>query len=159
MNQPARHFALGVSTGATVFALVVPLIHLLAALAALVGVDFGRWDSPVGVFIFTMTTIIVGVPWGLWITFTDARQRDLFDHDQDVVVYQIAALCLLVSLTILTVTWLQPVYERNPWLFTPGLFVCGSGLIGWRWRKVWRFRTSGGVRGLLARALAARDDS
>ena len=98
------------STGLTVFAIVVPPIHLLAELVTLAGVGLGSWDNPVEVFIFTITAAVVGVfPWGMWIVLTDARKANLFDEDYEVAVYLVSAMVVFLSLIVLICTLLQHV--------------------------------------------------
>ncbi len=155
MNKTARHLALGSSAGVTVFAIVVPLIHSLAELATLVGVQLGVWDNPVEVFIFLMTAAMTGAfPWGLWILLTDARKGNLFDETHDVAKYLLAAIVVFLALLLLACTRLQSVYAQYRWFITPALLVCAAALVRWRWRKVWRVPKSTGFRGVLDHALA-----
>lgn len=155
MNRTTRHLVLGASTGVTVFAIVVPLIHVLAELATLAGVELGTWDNPVEVFIFVMTAAMVGVfPWGLWIVVTDARKGNLFDVDHEVFEYFVAALSVFIALTLLVCTRVQPVYAQFRWFLTPALFVFSMALIWWRWCKVWRMAARNGIRGIIGNALA-----
>ncbi len=160
MNRTARHLALGVSTGVTTFAIVVPLIHLLAELATSVGVELGAWDNPVEVFIFLMTSAMVGVfPWGLWIILTDARKGNMFEKDHEVVQYLLAAIAVFLALLLLVCTRLQAIYAEFRWFCTPALLACAAALILWRWRKVWRVPTGIGIRGVLNHAFALQRDS
>ena len=157
MSRTVRHLALGVSTGVTVFAIVVPLIHLAVELATFVGVEFGPWDSLIEVFIFLVTAAMIGMfPWGLWIILTDARRIELFDESREVAEYSLAAIAVYVTLTLLVCTRLQDLYAQFRWLFTPALLVCAVGLIYWRWCKVWMFPTRVGLRSVLDYALALR---
>ena len=160
MKWAVRHCALGISTGVTVFAIVVPLIHLLVELAASAGVQFGPWDNPIEVFIFLMTAAMVGVfPWGLWIVLTDARNGNMFDKGHEVAEYLLAAIGVFLSLTLLVCTLLQPVYAQFRWFCTPVLAVCGAALIYWRWTNVWEFPSGIGVRRILDYALALHSGS
>ncbi len=155
MSRTVRHLALGVSAGVTVFAIVVPLIHLSVELATFAGVEFGPWDSLIEVFIFLVTAAMVGVfPWGMWILLTDARELELFDEGREVAEYSLAAIGVYVTLTLLVCTILQDVYAQFRWLFTPALLVCAAALVHWRWSKVWMFPTRLGFRGVLEYALA-----
>ncbi len=157
MSRTVRHLALGVSTGVTVFAIVVPLIHLAVELAAFAGVEFGPWDSLIEVFIFLVTAAMVGIfPWGLWIVLTDARKVEMFDERHEVAEYSLAAIGVYVTLTVLVCTGLQEVYAQFRWFFTPVLLVCAAALIYWRWSKVWMFPTRLGFRRVLDYALALR---
>ncbi len=157
MSRTVRHLALGVSTGVTVFAIVVPFIHLSVELAAFAGVEFGPWDSLIEVFIFLVTAAMVGIfPWGLWIILTDARKVEMFNESHEVAEYSLAAIGVYVTLTLLVCTRLQEVYAQFRWLFTPALLVCAAALIYWRWSKVWMFPTRLGFRGVLDYALALR---
>ncbi len=154
MKKTAGHLALGLSTGVTVFAIVVPLIHLLAELVTLVGVELGVWENPVEVFIFLMTATITGVfPWGLWILLTDARKGNMFDEGHDVAKYLLAAIGGFLALLLLVCTRLQSIYAQYRWFITPALMVCAAALVQWRWRKVWRVPKSIGFRGVLDHAL------
>jgi hypothetical protein len=149
-----------VSAAVTVFATVVPLIHLLAELAAFAGVQLGPWDNPVEVFIFLMTAAMVGAfPWGLWIILTDARQVDMFDEGREVAEYVLAAIGGYLTLTLLVCTRLQPFYAQFRWFLTPALFVCAAALIYWRWSRVWGLPTRNGVRAVLDHALALQRGS
>ncbi len=160
MNQTVRHLAYGVSTGATVFALVVPPIHLLVALAGVVGLDLGQWNNPVEVFVFVITAMVVGVfPWGLWIVLNDAWKCNMFDQEHEVAAYLIASIGVFVILTVLVCTRLQPIYEQFRWFITPALFICAVALLCWRWRSVWRFPAGLGVGGILEQALTGQDES
>ena len=160
MSRTVRHLALGVSTGVTVFAIVVPLIHLAVELAAFAGVEFGPWNSLIEVFIFLVTAAMVGIfPWGLWIILTDARKVELFDEGHEVAGYSLAAIGVYVTLTLLVCTRLQEYYAQFRWFFTPALLVCAAALIYWRWKKVWMFPTRLGFRGVLDYALALRSVS
>lgn len=157
MSRTVKHLALGVSTGVTVFCIVVPLIHLSVELAAFAGVEFGPWESLIEVFIFLVTAAMVGIfPWGLWIILTDARKVEMFDESHEIAAYSLAAIGVYVTLTLLVCTLLQEVYAQFRWLFTPALLVCAAALIRWRWSKVWMFPTRQGLRGLLDYALALR---
>ncbi len=157
MGRTVRHLALGASTGVTVFAIVIPFIHLSVELAAFVGVDFGPWDSLIEVFIFLVTAAMVGIfPWGLWIILTDAREMEMFGEGHEVAEYSLAAIGVYVTLTLLVCTRLQDVYAQFRWLFSPALLVCAAGLIYWRWSRVWRFPTRLGFRSILDDALALR---
>ena len=160
MKKAARHLALGLSTGVTLFAIVVPLVHLLAELVTLVGVELGAWDNPVEVFIFVMTAASAGVfPWGLWIVLTDARKGNMFDEDRDVAEYMLAAMGVFLALIILVCTRLQSSYAQYRWFITPALLVCAAALVQWRWRKVWRVPRCIGFRGVLDHALAQQQSS
>ncbi len=155
MNRTTRHLVLGGSTGVTVFAIVVPLIHLLAESVTFVGLELGTWDNPVQVFIFVMTAAMVGVfPWGLWLLLTDARKGDLFDEGHEVVAYFVAGLGVFLALTLLVCTRVQPIYAQFRWVLTPALAVCAVALIWWRWRKVWQIPAGAGIRGAVGQALA-----
>jgi len=156
MNRTMRHLAYGVSTGVTVFALVVPPIHLLVALAGVVGLDLGQWHNPVEVFIFLVTAVVAGVfPWGLWIVLNDAWKGDMFDQDREVAAYLIASIGVFVMLTILVCTRLQPIYAEYRWFITPALFLLAVALLVWRWRSVWRLTSGLGVGGTVEQALSA----
>lgn len=160
MNQTVRHLAYGASTGVTVFALVVPPIHLLVVLAGFFGLDLGQWNNPVEVFVFVITAMVVGVfPWGLWIVLNDAWKGNMFDHESEVASYLIAAIGVFVILTILVCTRLQPIYEQFRWFITPALVIGAVGLLRWRWRSVWRFPTGLGVGGIIEQALSGQDES
>ncbi len=157
MKKTAGHLALGSSTGVTVFAIVVPLIHLLAELVTLVGVELGVWDNPVEIFIFLMTAAMTGVfPWGLWIILTDARKADLFDENRGVVEYLLAATGVFLALTLLVCTVLQSTYAQYRWFITPALLLCAAALLHWRWRKVWGVPGRIGLRGVVDHALALK---
>ena len=154
MKKTAKHLALGSAAGVTVFAIVVPLIHLLAELVTFVGIELGIWDNPVEIFIFVMTAAMVGVfPWGLWIVLTDARKGDLFDEGHDVVEYFLAAIGVFLALILLVCTTLQSAYAQYRWFITPALLVCAVALVHWRWRKVWRVPAGVGIRRVLDHAL------
>lgn len=154
MKKIAGHLALGLSAGVTVFAIVVPLVHLLAELVTLVGVELGVWDNPVEVFIFLMTAAMAGVfPWGLWIVLTDAREGNMFDEGHDVVEYLLGAIGVFLALIFLVCTRLQFTYAQYRWFITPAMLVCAAALVQWRWRKVWRVPKSIGFRGVLDHAL------
>lgn len=160
MNRTARHLAFGVSTGVTVFAIVVPLIHLLAESATAIGIELGTWDNPVEVFIFLTTSVMVGVfPWGLWIILTDARKGDMFEENREVAQYLLAAIAVFLALLLLVGTRLQALYAEFRWFCTPALLACAAALILWRWRKVWRVPTGIGIRGVINHALALQGDS
>jgi|GEM_PF-2156654 len=155
MNRTMRHLVLGVSTGVTVFTIVVPLIHLLAELAKFVGLQLRTWDNPVEVFVFVVTAVMVGVfPWGLWILLTDARKANLFNEGREVAGYLLAALIVFLALTLLVCTRVQHIYAQYRWFLSPALLVCAVALIRWRWRKVWRLPTGMGLAGTLGHALA-----
>jgi len=150
-----RHLGYGASAGLTIFCLVVPPIHLLVAMAGLIGLDLNRWDNPVEVFIFLVTALVAGLfPWGLWIVLNDAWKAALFDHDREVAAYLIASIGVFVILTILICTRLQPIYAEFRWFITPALFVFAVALLCWRWRKVWRFRADRGVVDIVNQALS-----
>jgi len=160
MNQTVRHLSYGVSTGVTVFALVVPPIHMLVALVAFIGLDLGQWDNPVEVFIFLITAMVVGVfPWGLWIVLNDAWKGNMFDQDHEVAAYLVASIAVFVILTIVVCTRLQPIYAQFRWFFTPVLFIVAVALLCWRWRSVWRFPAGLGVGGIVEQALAGPEES
>lgn len=160
MNRTARHLAFGASTGVTVFAIVVPLIHLLAESATSVGIELGTWDNPVEVFTFLATSAMVGVfPWGLWIILTDARKGDMFEENREVAQYLLAAIAVFLALLLLVCTRLQAIYAEFRWFCTPALLACAAALILWRWRKVWRIPGGIGIRGVLNHALAIQRDS
>ena len=160
MKLRFRHLALGMSTGVTAFAIVVPIVHLLAALAVFAGVEFGPWDNPIGIFIFLVTMGVFGTfPWGLWIIFTDARRGDMFHQGHEVVEYLLAAVGAFLVLTILVCTRLQAFYVQYRWFLTPAVFVCAVALSYWRWRAVWGFPRTGGVRGVLKSALDSQPGS
>ncbi len=157
MSRTVRHLVLGVTTGVTVFAIVIPLIHLAVELVAFAGVAIGTWDSLIEVFVFLVTAAMVGIfPWGLWIVLTDARKVEMFDEGRDVAAYSLAAICVYVTLTLLVCTRLQGVYAQFRWFLTPALLICAAALIRWRWTKLWMFPTKGGIRGALDCALALR---
>lgn len=150
-----KHLAFGLATGVTVFAIVVPIIHLFAALAALFGLVFRPWDNPVEIFVFAITAAMLGTfPGGLWILLTDARRGNMFDQGHEVATYMLAAIGVFLALTILVCTRLQSVYEQFRWFLSPTLLVCGATLLAWRWKRVWRFSTKDGVRVALDDALA-----
>ena len=156
MKWMMRPLALGISTGVTAFAIVVPLIHLLVALAAVVGVVVAPWDNPIEVFLFLMTASAFGAfPWGMWIALTDARTGKLFNEDHEVVEYLLGAMSVFLALAFLVCTRLQPVYAQFRWFITPTLFACGVALLCWRWRRVWGFPPANGLRGILDHALPA----
>ena len=160
MNQSARHLGLGLTTGVTVFAAVVALIHLMVELVAAAGFEFGSWNNPVQVFIFLVSALLVGVvPWGLWILLTDAREGHMFNTGHDVAWYLMAALGVYVTSTLLVCTILQSFYAQFRWFLTPGLLVCAVALIRWRWNKVWGFPVKIGFRSVLDYALALPRDS
>jgi len=160
MNSTVRHFGLGVSTGVTLFAALVPLIHFVVELTALVGLKFGPWNNPVEVFIFLMTAAMLGVfPWGLWMMLTDARRGNMFEENHEVIAYLLAAIGAYLILTLLVCTRLQAVYAQFRWFFTPVLFICAAALIYRRWRKTWGFPTRIGFRAVLDYALALERDS
>lgn len=155
MSRTVKHLALGASTGVTVFAIVVPLIHIGAELAAFAGMRFERWESLIEIFIFLVTAAVIGIfPWGLWIILTDARRVDAFDESHEVVAYSLAAIGLYVTLTLVACTRLQGVYAQFRWFFTPALLVCAAALLRWRWRRIWRFPTRRGLRTAIDHALA-----
>jgi len=150
---------LGVSTGITVFSIVIPLIHLSVELATFAGVEFGPWNSLIEVFIFLVTAAIVGIfPWGLWIVLTDARKVQIFDATHEVIKYSLAAIIVYVSLTLLVCTLLQDIYAQFRWLFSPALLLSAAALMHWRWNRVWMFPTKLGFRGVLEHALAVERD-
>lgn len=150
-----RHLALGASAGVTVFAIVVPIIHMLAALAAVVGIVFGRWDNPIEVFVFATTAAMAGTfPGGMWMLLTDARKANMFNQGREVAEYLLAAIAVFLTLTILVCTRLQSVYEQFRWVVSPALLVCGAALLYWRWKKVWGFPTKIKARVALDYALA-----
>ncbi len=160
MQRTVRHLVLGASTGVTVFAIVVPIIHMVAELATAVGIDLGVWDNPVEVFVFLMTAAMFAVfPWGLWILLTDARKGGLFDEDRNAAEYLLAAIGVFLTLALLACTRLQPIYSQFRWYFSPFLLVCALFLIRWRWYRVWQFPKRIGVRGVLEHALGLRGDS
>lgn len=160
MNQTARHLALGMSAGVTVFAAVVALIHVMVELVTLTGFDFGPWENPVEVFIFLATALFVGlVPWGLWILITDAREGGLFGEEREVAAYLVAALGVYVTFTLLVCTVFQAAYAQYRWFCTPALLVCAAALIRWRWRRLWRFPVKIGLRRVLNHALALPHDA
>jgi hypothetical protein len=155
-----RHVALGASAGATVFAIVVPIIHMLAALAAVVGIVLGPWDKPIEVFIFAMTAAMAGTfPGGLWILLTDARKVNMFNQGREVAEYLLAAIILFLTLTLLVCTRLQSLYEQFRWFISPALLVCGAALFYWRWKRLWRLPTKIKARVALDYALALEDES
>jgi len=159
MNRTMQHLAYGISTGITVFALVVPPIHLLVAIVGFLGLDLGQWNNPVEVFIFLVTAMVAGVfPWGLWIVLNDAWKGGMFDHDGEVAAYLVASIGVFVVLTILVCTRLQPIYAEFRWFITPALFILAVALIVWRWRSVWRLPTGLGVRGVVDQALTGMDE-
>ena len=152
-----RHLALGASAGVTVFAIVVPIIHALAALAAVVGIVFGQWDKPIEVFIFAMTAAMAGTfPGGLWILLTDARKTNMFNQGREAAQYLLAAIVVFLTLTVLVCTRLQPIYEQFRWVISPALLVCGAALLYWRWKRVWGFPTKIKARTALEYGLAIR---
>ena len=160
MNQTVRHLGLGVSTGVTVFMIVVPLIHVFAELAVFAGVELSAWDNPVEVFIFVMTAGLGGVfPWGLWIILTDARKGDMFEENREVAQYLLAAIAVFLGLLLLVGTRLQAIYAEFRWFCTPALLACAAALILWRWRKVWRVPKRIGIRGILDHVFAIQRDS
>lgn len=157
MSQTVRHLGLGASMGITLFAIVVPLIHVAAEVATVAGVEFGPWDSLIEVFIFLVTAAMLGVfPWGLWILFTDARRVQVFDKGRQVAEYLLAAIGVYVTLILLVCTVLQDGYAQFRWLLSPALLVCAALLIRWRWTSVWGFSTRRGSSGILDDALALR---
>lgn len=156
MTRPVSSWMLGLSAGATVFAIVIPPTHLLAELIQVVGLELGGWGNPAGVFLFLISTMAVGVfPWGLWIALTDARSEKAFDDDRGAYHYIVAATGSFVILAILSVTRLQSVYKEFRWFLTPALLVCAITLVRWRWNYVWEFPTKVGMRGIVAHALGA----
>ncbi len=160
MNRTVRHVALGALTGLTVFAIVVPLIHLLAELVVFAGLQLGTWDNPVEIFIFLVTAAVVGLfPWGLWILLTDARKANMFDVGHEVVAYSLAAMGVHLILTLLACTIVQAAYAQFRWVFTPALLVCATVLISWRWKNVWGFSTRISPRNIVDQALALEHDS
>lgn len=155
MNRTTKHLMFGLSAGVTVFAIVVPLIHLLAELLTFLGLELSTWDNPVQIFIFVVTAAVVGVfPWGLWILLTDARVGDMFDEGHEVAAYFVAALLSFLVLTLLSCTRAQSIYAEYRWLLSPVLIVCAVALIWWRWRRVWRMPRPTGIGGALRAALA-----
>lgn len=149
------HLALGLTTGVTVFAIVVPLVHLLAEVVTLGGVQLGVWDNPVEVFIFMTTAAMTGVfPWGLWIVLTDARKVNMFDETQNVVEYFVTAIGAFLLMMLLVCTRLQALYAEYRWYISPALLVCAAALIYWRWRRVWRVPKRIGFSGVVDHALA-----
>jgi hypothetical protein len=156
MKPTMRHLTLGISTGVTAFAIVVPLIHLLVALLAVVGLVVAPWDNPVEVFLFLMTASAFAVfPWGLWIALTDARTQNMFNEDHEVAEYVLGAMGVFLTLTFLVCTRLQFVYAQFRWFITPILLACGAALLCWRWRKVWGFPLAIGLRRILDYAIPA----
>lgn len=159
MNGTVRCIGLGVSASITVFAIVVPVIHLAVTVVASLGLDFGRWDNPAEVFIFLMTSAMLGVfPWGLWLLLTDARRTHLFDEDREAAAYLLPAIVVYLGLTLLVCTRLQSFYEQYQWILTPALLLLGVLLMVWRWRTLWRFSTTDDAS-LLENALAIKHGS
>ncbi len=155
MMKTSGHLALGLSAGVTIFAIVVPLIHMLTDLATLVGVELGVWDNPVEVFIFMMTAAMTAVfPWGLWILLTDARKVEMFDEDRYVVEYLLSKIGVFLVLIFLICTRFQSTYAEYRWFISPVLLLCAVALVQWRWHKVWRVPKGIGFRGVLDHALA-----
>ncbi len=157
MSQTVRHLGLGASMGITLFAIVVPLIHVAAEVATAAGVEFGPWDSLIEVFIFLVTAAMMGVfPWGLWILLTDARRAQVFDKNREVAEYLLTAIGIYVTMILLICTLLQDMYAQLRWLFTPVLLFCAALLIYWRWTRVWGFSRRRGSLDILDDALSFR---
>jgi hypothetical protein len=151
---------MGVSTGLTVFAIVIPITHLLVDSVAVLGVDLGAWNNPVEVFLFLAAAAVFGVfPWGLWIILTDARTGTMFGKDHNIVEYLLASMAVYFTLAFLVCTSLQHVYQQFRWFFTPALLACAAALLYWRWSKVWGFPTKIGARRVLDYAVAIEHES
>jgi len=154
MTRPIGSWMLGLSAGVTVFAIVIPPMHLLAELLQVAGLELGGWGNPAGVFLFLISTMALGIlPWGLWIALTDARSEKAFDNDRDAYHYILSATGSFVILVILSVTRLQSVYKVFRWFVTPALIVCSITLVRWRWNHVWQFPTKVGMRQIVAYSL------
>ena len=155
MMKTAGHLALGLSAGVTIFAIVVPLVHLVAEVVTLVGVNLGVWDNAIEIFIFVMTALVTAVfPWGLWILLGDARNVEMFDEDRYVVEYLLSKIGVFLVLILLICTRFQSTYAEYRWFMTPVLLLCAVALVRWRWHKVWRVPKGIGFRSVLNHALA-----
>ena len=156
-ENPRSPWLLGLSTGLTVFGIVVPATHLIGELAAHAGVVFGAWSNPVGIFVFLITTGAAGMPWGLWIIFTDARTGKAVATDREVNQYLLAAASVFFTFSVLSCTQLQSVYGQFRWFLTPAIAVSALALLRWRWTKVWGFPTKVGLREALACAFGGAE--